>query len=150
MFTALAAAALTITGIMVGIEFCVAIVVPGIHRRLPVGEFLDVQADSARLMGRMMPFWYFGSLILTLGMAVACWGTVAAGLAMISVALLALSVIMSVTLLVPTNNRSAGWTREEHPADWREQLERWNSLHIVRLAVIVAAFVLATLVPSLL
>lgn len=150
MLSALSAAALTITGVMVGIEFCVAVVVPRIHRRLPIGELLDVQADSARLMGRMMPFWYFASLILTSGLAAASWGSVSAGLSLTAGALLALSAIMSVTLLVPINNRSAEWTREEHPADWREQLNRWNSLHIVRLAVIVAAFVFAALASSLL
>jgi hypothetical protein len=71
-----------------------------------------------------MPFWYLGSLILTAGLA----------------ALLAVSVVMSIALLVPINNRSATWTADDHPGDWREQQQRWDRLHYVRVAIIVAAF----------
>ena len=42
----------------------------------------------------------------------------------------------------PINNRSRTWTAEHHPADWREQQQRWDRLHYIRVAVIVAAFVL--------
>jgi hypothetical protein len=53
------------------------------------------------------------------------------------------SVIMSVTLLVPIANRSATWTAENHPADWRAQNQRWDRLHYARVTIIVAGFVLA-------
>ena len=56
---------------------------------------------------------------------------------------------MSVTLLVPIANRSATWTADHHPADWREQLQRWNRLHLPPVAIIVAAFVL-TLIAGIL
>ena len=49
---------------------------------------------------------------------------------------------MSVALLVPINNRSATWTADDHPADWREQQQRWDRLHYARVAIIVAGFVL--------
>jgi hypothetical protein len=52
------------------------------------------------------------------------------------------SVVMSVTLLVPINNRVAAWTADHHPADWREQQKRWDRLHYARVAIIVAGFVL--------
>ena len=57
-------------------------------------------------------------------------------------ALLVVSVVMSVTLLVPIANRSATWTADHHPADWREQSQRWDRLHYARVAIIVAGFVL--------
>jgi hypothetical protein len=57
-------------------------------------------------------------------------------------ALLIVSVVMSVTLLVPINNRVITWTADDHPADYREQTQRWNRLHYARVAVIVAGFVL--------
>lgn len=59
-----------------------------------------------------------------------------------AVALLLVSVVMSLTVLVPINNRIATWTADNHPADWREQHRRWNGWHYARIAVIVAAFVL--------
>ena len=95
-----------------------------------------------------MPFWYISSLVLVLGLAVAVWGSPAAGAAVVAAILLAVSVIMSITLLVPINNRSKTWTAEDHPDDWREQQKRWHVLHYARVAIIVAAFVL-TLVAAL-
>jgi uncharacterized membrane protein (DUF485 family) len=98
--------------------------------------------EAGRVLGRVMPFWYIGSLLLTAWLAAATWSGPAGGAAVTAAALLAVSVVMSVTLLVPINNRSATWTADQHPADWREQHQRWNRLHYARVAIIVAAFVL--------
>jgi uncharacterized membrane protein len=54
--------------------------------------------------------------------------------------LLVASVIMSVTLLVPINSRVAQWSIADAPADWRQQVRRWDGLHYIRVAVIVVAF----------
>jgi hypothetical protein len=110
--------------------------------RLPTGSSLQARADGARLLGRVMPFWYFGSLLLMAWLAAATWGGLAGGAAVAAAALLAVSVIMSITLLVPINSRSATWTADHHPADWREQQQRWDRLHYARVAIIVAGFVL--------
>ena len=57
-------------------------------------------------------------------------------------ALLAASVVMSIVLLVPINDRIATWSADGAPRDWRAQMARWDRLHYARVAVIVAAFVL--------
>jgi hypothetical protein len=57
------------------------------------------------------------------------------------------SVVMSIALLVPINNRSGTWTADHHPYDWREQQQRWDRLHYARVAIIVTAFVM-TLVAT--
>lgn len=62
--------------------------------------------------------------------------------AVAAAALLIVSVVMSIALLVPINNRTATWTADRHPADWREQQQCWDRLHYVRVAIIVAGFVL--------
>jgi uncharacterized membrane protein len=147
MLNALAVVADTVVGIMVGVEFAVAVFVNPIMLRLPAGSSLEARADGARILGRVMPFWYFGSLILTAGLAAATWGKPAAGAAIAAAALLAVSVVMSIALLVPINNRSAGWTADDHPDDWREQHQRWDRLHYARVAILVTAFVL-TLVAA--
>jgi uncharacterized membrane protein len=49
---------------------------------------------------------------------------------------------MSLLLLVPINNRSKTWTPDNRPADWKQQMNRWDRLHYVRVAVIIAAFAL--------
>jgi hypothetical protein len=94
-----------------------------------------------------MPFWYIGSLVLTAGLAAATWGDAAAGAAIAAAALLAVSVVMSIALLVPINNRSATWTAGDHPDDWREQQQRRDRLHYLRVVIILAGFVL-TLVAA--
>ena len=119
-----------------------AVFVNPILLRLPAGYSLEARADGGRVLGRVMPFWYSGSLLLTAGLAAATWGGPAGDAAVAAAALLAVSVVMSITLLVPINNRSVTWTADHHPADWREQQQRWDRLHYARVAVIVAGFVL--------
>lgn len=147
MLNALAVITTTVVGTMVGVEFAVAVFVNPILLRLPAGSSLQARADSGRVVGRVMPFWYFASLILTVGLAAATWGGAAGGAAIVAAALLAVSVVMSIALLVPLNNRSKTWTADDHPDDWREQHQRWDRLHYARVAIIVAAFVL-TLVAA--
>lgn len=148
MLTTLAVGTGTVVGVMVGVEFAVAVFVNPILLRLPAGSSLEARADGARVLGRVMPFWYFGSLFLTAWLAVVTWGGVAGTAAVAAAALLAVSVVMSIVLLVPINNRSATWTADHHPADYREQQRRWDRLHYVRVAIIVAGFVL-TLVAGM-
>ena len=142
MLIALAVITATVVGTMVGVEFAVAVFVNPILLRLPAGSSLEARADGARILGRVMPFWYVGSLLLTAGLAAATWGGPAAGAAIAATALLGASVIMSVALLVPIASRSATWTASDHPDDWREQQQRWDRLHYARVAIIVAGFVL--------
>jgi hypothetical protein len=132
----------TVVGVMVGVEFAVAVFVNPTMLRLPAGAALEARADGGRVLGRVMPFWYIGSLLLTAWLAAAKWDGSAGDAAVAAAALLAVSVVMSITLLVPINNRSITWTAEDHPADYREQYQRWDRLQYARVAIIVAAFVL--------
>jgi len=124
MITALAVVTATVFGVMVGVEFAVAVFVGPMLRRLPVGSWIEASADGARVLGRVMPFWYIGSLLLTAGLAAATWGGPAGDAAVAAAALLVVSVVMSVTLLVPIANRSARWTADHHPADDLESQPR--------------------------
>jgi uncharacterized membrane protein len=142
MVTALAVITATVFGVMVGVEFAVAVFVNPIQRRLPVGSWIEATAAGGRVLGRVMPFWYIGSLLLTAGLAAATWGGPAGAAAVAAAGLLAVSVVMSVTLLVPINNRIITWTADNHPADWREQQQRWDRWHYARVAILVAGFVL--------
>jgi hypothetical protein len=150
MLTTLAIVAATVVGTMVGVEFAVAVFVNPMLLRLPAGAALEARADGARVLGRVMPFWYVGSLLLTAGLAAATWGRSAAGAgaATAAAALLAVSVVMSVALLVPIASRSATCTYIDHPDDYREQTQRWDRLHYARVAIIIAAFVLTVVAAT--
>ncbi len=142
MITTLAVITGTVVGVMVGVEFAVAVFVNPMLLRLPAGSALQARADGGRVLGRVMPFWYIGSLLLTAWLAAAKWGGPAGDAAVAAAGLLAASVVISLTVLVPINNRSITWTADDHPADYREQQQRWDRLHYVRVAIIVAGFVL--------
>ncbi|MEU8843140.1 DUF1772 domain-containing protein [Streptomyces roseus] len=129
-------------GVMVGVEFSVAFFVNPILDGLPGDNGLRGRTHGARLLGAVMPFWYIGSLVLAALWAVIGWHGHGAGLVVTAAGLLVLSVAMSILLLVPINDRVKTWTAEGAPADWRQQMHRWDRFHYARVAVIVAAFTL--------
>src|SRR3954466_5016676 len=121
MLNALEVFTTVVVGLMVGVEFSVAFVINPILNGLPGDSGLSARAHGARMLGAVMPFWYVGSLVLSALWAVAGWHRPRAGLVVTAAALLVLSVIMSVLLLVPINNRGKTWTPENRPEDWKEQ-----------------------------
>jgi len=142
MLTALEVFTTVVVGVMVGVEFSVAFVMNRIFNALPEDSGQLARAHGGRMLGAVMPFWYVGSLVLSAIWAVAGWNHRGTGLVVTAAALLIVSVIMSVLLLVPINNRGKTWTPENRPADWKEQMNRWDRYHYVRVAVIIAAFAL--------
>lgn len=142
MLNALEVFTTVIVGLMVGVEFAVAFVMNPIFNALPEDSGQLGRAHGGRMLGALMPFWYIGSLVLVVIWAIAGWHHDGTGLIVTAGVLLILSVIMSLLLLVPINNRNKTWTPENRPADWKEQMDRWNRYHYVRVAVIIAAFTL--------
>ncbi|MGW3356910.1 anthrone oxygenase family protein [Streptomyces bungoensis] len=142
MLDALKVVTTVVVGVMVGVEFSVAFVINPILNGLPEDSGVLGRAHGGRMLGALMPVWYITSLALSAIWAVAGWHRHGAGLVVIAAALLILSVIMSLLLLVPINNRGKTWTPENRPEDWKEQMNRWDRFHYVRVAVIVAAFAL--------
>ncbi|WP_353946845.1 DUF1772 domain-containing protein [Streptomyces sp. HUAS MG91] len=142
MLNALEVFTTVIVGVMVGVEFSVAFVMNRIFGALPEDSDQLARAHGGRMLGAVMPFWYIGSLVLVAVWAVAGRHHGGTGLVVTSGALLLLSVVMSLLLLVPINNRGKTWTPENRPEDWKEQMNRWDRYHYVRVAVIVAAFAL--------
>ncbi|MFF7365263.1 anthrone oxygenase family protein [Streptomyces sp. NPDC008125] len=140
MLNALEVVTTVIVGLMVGVEFSVAFVMNRIFNALPEDSGQLARAHGGRMLGALMPFWYIGSLVLSAVWAITGWDRPGAGLVVIAAALLIVSVIMSLLLLVPINNQGKTWTPENRPADWKEQMNRWDRYHYVRVAVIVAAF----------
>ncbi|MEU1516097.1 DUF1772 domain-containing protein [Streptomyces sp. NPDC005811] len=142
MLNALEIVTTVVVGLMVGVEFSVAFVMSRILNALPGDAGQLGHAHGGRMLGAVMPVWYIGSLVLAGAWAVAGGDRHGAGLVVTAAGLLILSVVMSVLLLVPINDRNKTWTPENRPADWKEQLNRWERWHYVRVALIIAAFTL--------
>jgi len=149
MLNALEVFTTVVVGLMVGVEFSVAFVMNRIFNALPEDSGQLGRAHGGRMLGAVMPFWYIGSLALSAVWAVAAWHHPGTGLVVTAAALLIVSVIMSILLLVPINNRGKTWTPENRPADWKEQMNRWDRYHYVRVAVIIAAFALLATATAL-
>jgi len=142
MLSALEVVTIVVVGLMVGVEFAVAFVLNPILNGLPADSSQRGRAHGGRMLGALMPFWYVGSLVLSAVWAVAGWHRPGTGLVVIAAAVLIVSVIMSLLLRVPINNRGKTWTPENRPEDWKQQMNRWDRFHYVRVAVIIAAFAL--------
>ncbi|MFI9150582.1 anthrone oxygenase family protein [Streptomyces sp. NPDC053367] len=140
MLDALEVVTTVVVGVMVGVEFSVAFVVNRILDALPEDSAQLGHAHGGRMLGAVMPVWYITSVVLVAAWAVAGWHQDGTGLVVTAGALLILSVVMSLLLLVPINNRNRTWTPENRPADWKQQLNRWQRYHYARVAVIIAAF----------
>ncbi|MEV7458866.1 DUF1772 domain-containing protein [Streptomyces rubiginosohelvolus] len=147
MLDALQIVTTVIVGLLVGVEFSVAFVINRILDALPDDSAQLGRSHGGRMLGALMPFWYIGSLVLSAFWAIAGWGEGGVGLVVAAGGLLLLSVVMSLLLLVPINNRGKTWTPENRPEDWKEQMNRWDRYHYVRVAVLIAAF--ASLVTAL-
>ena len=120
---------------MVGVEIGVAAFTNPIIDRLPDDAYRQVRSDGSRLLGRVMPFWYIATLVVLIAAAVLTSGDWAITT---SAVLMALVVLLTVTVLVPINNRIAAWT---DAAD-RDLARRWDRLHWLRVALLVVLLVL--------
>ncbi|MFF9775325.1 anthrone oxygenase family protein [Streptomyces sp. NPDC013978] len=142
MLDALEVVTTVVIGLMVGVEFSVAFVINPILNALPDDSVVLGRAHGGRMLGAVMPVWYITSLVLVGVWVVAGRQGDGTGLVVTAGGLLIVSVIMSLLLLVPINNRGRTWTPENRPEDWKAQMNRWDRFHYARVAVIVAAFTL--------
>lgn len=129
--------AVLIMGTLVGVEFGVAAFTNPIVERLPDDAYRQARATGGRILGAVMPFWYFAATALLVGVA---W-LGRSPLAIAAVAVMGVIMVLSLTTLVPINNRvaaSVGAGPEETPV--RELAHRWDRLHWLRVALLAVAF----------
>ena len=144
-------AAIAIAGMMTGNELCVSVFHAAL-RHLSERTQFDLGQKSAAVFGKIMPFWYAATLLLSGAAAYSLRGTgTAARLANVAAALFLVSIVYTVTLLVPINTRIASWQWETRPADWAEARQTWDTRHLVRvslLALAVVCLVAACVMPA--
>jgi hypothetical protein len=138
------AVAIIVAGLMVGCELTIAAFVHPTPDTLPDEVYLPVASALARVMGKVMPFWYILVCLLTLTEACIEWrhsGRLPIWITT-SVALWMLASLYSVTSLVPINNRIALWEKSTPPPDWKTHRQRWDLLHRWRVLLLSIAFAL--------
>jgi hypothetical protein len=128
-------------GVMVGLELAIATIVPKLTQ-LVSAEHAPEVSKIAGLMGKIMPVWYFLVLGLSTLTAYLEWSSsqkIPVSLAA-SVLSWILSIVLSLAVLVPLNNRISSWKPETLPSNWRELHDRWVFFHKWRVACLFLAF----------
>ncbi|MED5812806.1 DUF1772 domain-containing protein [Mycolicibacterium sp. 050232] len=133
--------AVIITGPLLGVEFGVAAFTNPILQRLPDTAYRQSRGTGAKTLGTAMPFWYLASTALLIAATVFRPGP----LLVTAVVMMVLVMLLSVTVLVPINNRVAagfgGDDADEGLEQFHELARRWDRLHWVRVGLLAAAFV---------
>jgi len=131
----IAIAALVLAGPLVGVEFGVAAFTNPLAAKLSDDAYRAFRSAGSRLLGAVMPFWYIGTLVVMVAGAVLTHDI----LAVTAIALMGAAVLLTVTTLVPINNRIGAWQSEGDVN--RDLAGRWDRLHWVRVGLLVAMFI---------
>jgi uncharacterized membrane protein len=134
----------TVTGLMAGNEFAVAAFIHPQLRKLGDSPHAQAAALLAGVLGKAMPAWYGIALVLLLGAAfehrpLSSGPGLFIGLAAV---LWAATIVFTIAMLVPINNRIAKINPEQPYDCWLQDRSRWDQLHQVRVALLIMAFVL--------
>jgi uncharacterized membrane protein len=134
----------TVAATMAGNEIAVAAFVHPQLRKLNDNAHAQIAQPLARVLGKAMPLWYGLALALILvavfehrpifsgpGLLIAC-----AGLLWI------LTIVFTVTMLVPINNRIATMNPQQPHPTWLQDRCRWDKLHRVRVEILIVAVLL--------
>ncbi len=130
--------------LMTGNELAVAAF---IHPQLSALEdraHAPAAASIARILGRIMPFWYGVALLLILGAAYEHRPILSGSGLLITLAasLWAAIIVFTIAMLVPINNRIAAMNPAQPHADWLRDRARWDRLHQIRVALLLLALLL--------
>jgi len=130
---------ITSAGLMVGNELSVSAFVNPALRRLESGPQAQALSALARSLGRAMPVWYSLCLaLLALESYLHLHQTTLPPL-LIAVALWAGAIVLSVSTLVPINNRIASLNTAAPAPGWERDHRKWDALHRVRILLLIAA-----------
>ena len=136
------AVAIIVAGLMVGTELAIAAFAHPTLDKLPDEVHLPAASALARVLGKVMPFWYSLVFLLTVAEAYVQWhqsGHLPIWI-VTSAILWALATVYSITALVPINSRIATWEKVTPPADWKIYRIRWDMLHRWRVVLLTIAF----------
>ena len=137
----LEAATTSCAALLIGNELSVAVFFHPTLTKLPDMVHATAANALARLLGRVMPFWYAATLNLTATQVLLHHPFLQApGLFfLISSVLWTLSIIYTIAGPVPINNRIAAWSLDHLPENWRQDRDRWDQLHHLRVVLLLIA-----------
>jgi uncharacterized membrane protein len=133
---------ITSVGLMVGNELSVSAFVNPALRRLESGPQAQALSVLARSLGRAMPIWY-GLCLALLAMESLLHLHQATLVPLLTAAALWVgSIVLSITALVPINNRIASLNTAAPTPGWEREHKKWDALHRVRILLLMAALLI--------
>ena len=129
-------------GLMIGTEFAVSVFINPILLRLEEPARSEAVRLFGRKLGKAMPFWYCGNMVLLVAQAITLRHQEGVGLLSAAVAFWAAAIVLSLVVLVPINNRLVQQDSGMSLESAHHQHKRWDALHRVRVLALGAAMVL--------
>jgi hypothetical protein len=126
---------------MTGNEFAVAAFVHPQLRKLNDSAHAQMAQPLASALGKAMPLWYSLALALILGAAYEHRPvSSSSGVLIVLAAILwAITIVFTVTTLVPINNRIAKMNPQQPYPTWLQDRCRWDKLHRIRVELLIVA-----------
>lgn len=130
-------------GLMIGVEFAVSAFINPTVCKLDDEPQARILSLFAAQLGFVMPFWYALGLLLLIAETILRRHTAAFTPLAAAASLWTLVILFTLAVLVPINNRIAKLQPTALPADWQRAHRRWDSLHRLRVALLLIALILA-------
>ncbi len=132
------------TGLMIGNEVAVSLFVNPAIWRLGGQAQATIAALLARSLGKAMPFWYALNLVFLMAEAFVHRHEAGQSLIVAATVLWIGIIILSVTTLVPINNRVAKLNSDSLHAESQQAHKKWDTLHRLRIVLLIAAMLFLT------
>lgn len=131
-------------GLMVGNELALSAFVNPAVWQLESGPQAQGLSVLARSLGRAMPVWY-ALCLASLALESFLHRHQAALVPLLTATLIWAGVIVfTIGMLVPINNRIASLNTATPAPGWKDDHKRWDSLHRVRILVLIVALFILT------
>jgi uncharacterized membrane protein len=130
---------ITSAGLMVGSELAISAFVNPAVWRLENGPQAQALSILARSLGRAMPFWYGSCLALLALESFLHRHEMALAPLLIAAALWVGAIVLSISALVPINNRIASLNTAAPAPGWESDHRRWDALHRIRILLLLIA-----------
>jgi hypothetical protein len=131
------------TGIVAGGFTMGAIAVHPAAGALAASPHMQFRQELIRRLSKLWPPFMLAPIVAAPLALTWCRGAVDSSMDLVGLLLSFLTVGITVVINAPLNRRFARWSGDTLPVGWHEQIERWNTAHMLRMISSLGAFVCA-------
>jgi uncharacterized membrane protein len=149
--TAIEVVSLLLVGLIAGAELGSWCCVQPVVARLPYEQYVAAEQAMLRTFGRIMPVLMPLSGVLAIALIIVSRGerSIVLWLRVAAAFCIAATVMTTLTVNVPINNRTASWQLTHDSSEWQRMRMQWHLFQGVRGGLFASAFVLLTIPMAL-